>query len=681
MKYKLLVTLFVQIALLASSAAVSAGAPGHNYSTHSLLGAGNANSQAGLAASLPADFSVSEIAHGLIKPYEMEFAPDGRLFISQQGGKLRVIKNGTLLAQPFLSVAVDARGDRGLIGIAFDPNFAANQYVYVFYTTPTPVPHHRVSRFTGNGDVAVPGSEHILIELDNLDVNVLHNGGAVHFGLDGKLYISTGNNVVNANSQSLSTLLGKILRINSDGSIPTDNPFYATASGKNRAIWALGLRNPYTFAIQPGTGRIFINDVGAKSWEEINDGVAGANYGWPVTEGVASNPQYVDPIYAYAHGATDTTGCAIAGGTFYNPPIQQFPAEYAGSYFFADHCNNWIRKLDPAHGNAVSAFMTNIIGPVDLKTGPDGSLYVLARSDASSGQVYQIRYGEQGPPRIAEQPSNQTIAAGDSATFSVSAAGDAPLTYQWQRDGAAIPGATGSSYTVARATLADNGANFRCVVSNRAGSVTSESATLSVLSDQRPTGTITQPAAGLLYRAGDTIIFAGTATDPEQGTLPPSAFSWEIVFHHNTHTHSFLGPFQGISGGTFVIPQVGETDDDVWYRIHLTVTDAQGLQHTSYSDVLPRKAKITLHTEPAGLQVTFDDQPVTTPYSTISVVGMQRTVASSAPTVNGVPYGLAVWSDGGASAHSFYTADADTTYTATFYPARAWLTIIDRSGK
>jgi hypothetical protein len=203
-----------------------------------------------------------------------------------------------------------------------------------------------------------------------------------------------------------------------------------------------------------------------------------------------------------------------------------------------------------------------------------------------------------------------------------------------------------------------------------------------VTSDARPTGTITEPASGALYRAGDTIVFAGTATDPEQGTLPPSAFAWEIIFHHNTHTHSFLGPFPGISGGSFVIPRVGETADDVWYRIYLTVTDAQGLQHTSYRDILPRKARITLKTQPAGLEVTFDDQPVTTPYSTISVVGMQRTVGSSTPpTVNGVLYGLAVWSDGGASNHSFYTADADTTYLATFYPARSWIAITGGIGQ
>ena len=112
-----------------------------------------------------------------------------------------------------------------------------------------------------------------------------------------------------------------MLRINKDGTIPRDNPYYESdrVVGKNKAIWARGLRNPYSFAVQPGTGRIHINDVGGQTWEEINRGVKGANYGWPIKEGPESAAAYVPPIFAYKHGSTSTTGCAITGGTFYNP--------------------------------------------------------------------------------------------------------------------------------------------------------------------------------------------------------------------------------------------------------------------------------------------------------------------------------------------------------------------------
>src|SRR5437016_6206637 len=255
------------------------------------------------AATLPPGFSESVVASGISSPTAMEFAPDGRLFVCQQNGQLRVIKNDVLLAAPFLTVTPDSNGERGLLGVAFDPNFASNQRVYIYYTVPGSPPHNRVSRFTASGDAAVSGSETVILELNNLSSANNHNGGAIHFGLDGKLYVAAGDNANSANSQTLGTLLGKILRLNADGSIPADNPFYNVATGVNRVIWALGLRNPFTFAIQPGTGRIFINDVGENTWEEIDDGVAGANYGWPSCEGACGtpNPNLRDPIYQYSH--------------------------------------------------------------------------------------------------------------------------------------------------------------------------------------------------------------------------------------------------------------------------------------------------------------------------------------------------------------------------------------------
>src|SRR6185436_2808401 len=161
----------------------------------------------------------------------------------------------------------DSNGERGLLGVAFDPSFAVNQFVYVYYTATSPSTHNRISRLTAAGDVAVPGSEVPILDLNDLSGATNHNGGAIHFGPDGKLYAAVGENANGANAQTLSNLLGKILRINSDGSIPTDNPFFGTATGQNRAIWALGLRNPFTFTFQPGTGRMFINDVGQNTWE------------------------------------------------------------------------------------------------------------------------------------------------------------------------------------------------------------------------------------------------------------------------------------------------------------------------------------------------------------------------------------------------------------------------------
>ena len=403
------------------------------------------------AANLKSGFSETLIATGLSRPTAMSFAPDGRVFVCQQSGQVRVIKDGALLAASFISLDVDAAGERGLLGVAFHPNFVANQFVYLYYTAKSPALHNRVSRFTANGDVVVPGSEQIILDLNNLTGATNHNGGAMHFGQDGKLYIAVGENATGSNSQTLSNLLGKILRINPDGSIPEDNPFYQSATGNNRAIWALGLRNPFTFAFQPFTQRLFINDVGQNTWEEINDGIAGANYGWPSSEGPTTNPAYRSPIHYYGHGSGTTLGCAITGGTFYNPSTSSFPAEYVGDYFFADYCSGWINQLDPANGNTVSNFATGISSPVDLRVDDSGSLYYLARgSGANTGVLYKIQYASSQPPVITQQPSNLTVSEGQSASFSVSASGTQPINYQWQRNAANIPNATASTYTTRR---------------------------------------------------------------------------------------------------------------------------------------------------------------------------------------------------------------------------------------
>jgi glucose/arabinose dehydrogenase len=374
------------------------------------------------AATLPTNFTETQFASGFSNPTAMAFAPDGRLFVCQQTGQLRIFKNGTLLATPFVTLTVDASGERGLLGVAFDPNFATNNFIYVYYTATTPQVHNRVSRFTasaGNPDVAAAGSELPILDLNNLSGATNHNGGAIHFGPDGKLYISVGENANPANSQSLGNLLGKILRINSDGTFPADNPttfpgLAGSPTGNNRAIWSVGLRNPYTFVFQPGTGRMFINDVGQNTWEEINDGIAGSNYGWSICEGFCAPPNanMRDPLFQYAHGSSATTGCAITGGAFYNPTTANFPVDYVGKYFYAEFCTGWIRRFDPATGTD-TAFASGISNPVDLIVTADGSLYYLARG---TGIVFRVRFT--GPTGNFGEVTGRITRSSDSAGVS-----------------------------------------------------------------------------------------------------------------------------------------------------------------------------------------------------------------------------------------------------------------------
>lgn len=323
----------------------------------------------------------------------MAFTPDNRIFVAEQGGNLRVVKYGRLLAAPFISLSVDSTGERGLLGVAVDPAFASNKYVYVYHTVPGSPPHNRITRFTAAGDRAATG-RHAILDLNPLSSATNHNGGAIHFGPDGKLYVFVGENGNGANSQLLTNRLGKVLRINKDGTIPADNPtsfpgISGTTSGINRAIWAVGLRNPFTAAFQQTTGRLFINDVGANTWEEIDPGRPGANYGWPRAEGMSSNPNYTDPVHQYKHVASGPyAACAIVGGVFYNPAVVTYPRSYVGKYFYADLCGGWINYIDAANpGNGSGRFASGIGTPVDLRL-DGGSIHYLTRQ----GQVRRINY-------------------------------------------------------------------------------------------------------------------------------------------------------------------------------------------------------------------------------------------------------------------------------------------------
>jgi hypothetical protein len=422
-----------------------------------------------------------------------------------------------------------------------------NHYIYLYYTVPGNPSHNRVIRFTANGDVVLAGSRVILLELDPLSTATNHNGGALHFGPAGNLYIAVGDNAKGSNSQNLSNLFGKMLRINSDGTIPSDNPF-AQSTTARREIWAYGLRNPFTFAFRGATSLMYINDVGQDTWEEINIGQAGANYGWPATEGPTTNPAYKSPVYYYGH----SEGCAITGGAFYSPSTPNFPSSYVGKYFFGDYCSGFIRVLDPTTAKA-SGFITGASQPEDNQAGDDGSLYYLARG---TGSVMKVRYTTNLSPVITTQPKSQLISAGYPVTFSVVATGSTLYSYQWLRNGVNISGATASSYKFTT-TLADNGAQFRVRVSNAFGNALSNIATLSVTSDKPPVGQILTPAQGTTYFGGMVVNYSGSAYDKEDGTLPASAFTWRVDFHHDSHVHPFIPPTTGSKTGTFTIPNRG----------------------------------------------------------------------------------------------------------------------------
>jgi len=621
-----------------------------------------------LNAQPPADFEEKLVIGNLGPSIAMAFAPDGRLFISDKTGKIRIMKNGAVLTKPFLELPVILEGERGLQGIAFDPNFASNHYLYVFYTYAVGTVN-RISRFTAehlDPDVVEPNSEVVLV--DSIATAIWHNGGALHFGRDGMLYASTGDALQPHWAQSLARLEGKILRLDPSSYpniIPADNPFVGTAGARGE-IWALGLRNPFTFGIDPATGMMFFNDVGQSAWEEVNLGRRGANYGWPLCEGHCADTSFQNPAYAYNHDE----GRAITGGAFYRG--SQFPAEYSGDYFFADFTGDWIKRLKVST-NEVTTFTTNVnTAPIDIDIGPDGSLYFLTLSSLDPEQynteIYKIRYigqGNRSPVAIAA--AHPTLGAAPlqvnfSGERSHDPDGDS-LTYTWAF-GDKSPTQTG--VTVSHTYKKNGRYDAKLTVRDGRGG-TAISNLLPIIVGKPPVGTIVTPATGLLYTAGDEIFYSGDATDAEDGALPAGAFSWTIAFHHDEHAHPFLGPILGVKTGSFVIPQIGETAATVFYRINLTVIDKDGLKHTATRDVLPRTSTFTLVTDPPGLKIHLDGQPKATPVSIVSVVGLTRKLtAPVTQMLNGQYFEFVLWSDHGAATHTFDTPALNTTYLATY---------------
>lgn len=625
---------------------------------------------------VPAGFILEELVGGL-NPTTMALAPDGRLFIAEKDGAVLVVENGTLQSQPFLSVEVDNFNERGLSGIAFDPEFELNNFFYVYYTVPNEN-RNRLSRFTANGDFAIPGSEQVLLELDPLS-GTIHNGGAMNFGLDGKLYLAVGDGANANDAQNLNSLAGKVLRLNSDGSIPEDNPFYNDLSGVYRSIYALGLRNPFTFSIQQGTGQILVNDVGQASFEEVNEIVAGANYGWPGVEGFIGTqtpPQnYQDPLHAYDHNV----GCAIIGSAFYNPPNQTFPVEYHGKYFFADYCGGYINVLNPATGDVEQTFATDINRPLAFVFTEEGNMFYLERAGQGGGSqgdntgtedgaLWQVIYTGSGAPFIGRQPQSVLVPVGEDVSFSVNASGQPVLSYQWRRNGVDISGAISETFVFTSVDLSNNGDVFTCLVTNGEGSVISDGAVLSVTTNTRPNPQIATPDDNMMYRAGETINYQGMAMDAEDGQLPETQLTWRIDFHHDDHTHPALASTSGINGGAFQVPRIGETSDNVWYRVYLTAQDNEGLTQTVSRDIFPNKSDLLVNSDPVGLSINLDGQSVNTPFNFTGVEGITRTLeAPRLQTVDGVNYIFDRWNDGSTNPLiSFNTPMADSLISARY---------------
>jgi glucose/arabinose dehydrogenase len=723
------------------------------------------------AATYPAGFSEQTVFSGLTNPTAIRFAADGRVFVAEKSGLVKVFDS---LSDPQPDIFADLRTqvhnfwDRGLLGLALDPAFPEKPYVYVLYTydaaiggtaprwgtpgatsdgCPSPpgatadgcVVSGRLSRLTASGNSMV-GTEQVLIE-DWCQQYPSHSIGSLDFGDDGALYVSGGDGAsfnftdygqdgsplnpcgdppggVGATltpptaeggalrSQDLRTtadptgLDGALLRVDpATGAALPDNPNAASGDPNARRIVAYGMRNPFRFGVRPGTGEVWIGDVGWNTWEEIQrlqtPTAAVTNFGWPCYEGSARQSGYDSanlsicenlyaagagavqaPLFAWNHGSQVVpgegcpAGSSSAAGIAFEPANGGYPAEYRGALFFADYSRDCIWAMLPnANGvpdpATIRTFAAGAANPVHLQIGPGGDLFY---PDFDGGTIRRVTFTPANqPPTAVATGSPTTGAAPLTVQFDGSGSSDPDsgdtLDYGWDLDGdgqyddstAVAPSYTYTSQGVYTASLR---------VTDSHGASSTAAVTINV-GNTAPTATITSPAPGTTWKVGDVIEFAGGATDAQDGPLPASALSWALILHHcpsNCHTHP-LQSFDGVAGGSFTTP---DHEYPSHLELRLTATDSGGLTDTESIELNPRTVSLTLASSPVGFALAFNASQVATPFTRTVIQGSRNTISAPSPQTKAKKSWLfKSWSDGGAPTHDVI-ANSSATYTATY---------------
>lgn len=697
----------------------------------SAIGAGAAARPAGF----PAGFNDTTIASP-DQPTTLAFTPDGRILVSSQTGKLWVIKDDVLQSTAVLDLGDVLCSDfeRGLLGVAVDPNYANNHYIYVYYTfkrfggcpaNTDQSPVNRVSRFTLPTTGVIARSTELVL-VDNIpSPNGNHNGGDLQFGKDGYLYISVGDGGCdyahdsgcsgqNNASRDENVLSGKVLRITPDGGIPPTNPFQGSdstrcnvagpnGSGKKcQETFARGLRNPFRIAFDPNAAgtRFFINDVGQDHWEEIDVGQAAADYGWNVREGHCANGSdtncgsppsgMTNPLVDYNHN----TGCAaITGGAFV--PNGIWPTAFDGAYLYADYVCGKIFRIDAQTGGTPVEFATDLgsSSVIAMHFGPyktTQALYYITFNNG--GEVHRVAYtGSANRPPIAHVSATPTagavplVVAFDGRTSS-DPDGD-PLTYDWNwGDGTTLlaspnaqPHHTYQVNDTYHATL---------TVRDGRGGVSAPASVQINAGNALPQPEILSPATTTAFRVGQKLVLTGRATDKEDGVLSDSALRWEVLLHHidsahpgNAHTHPYFPPTTGNN-----LDLIAPAPEDLaaaalsYIEVRLTATDTQGNSATVSRNVQPHWVDVSFATAPGGFSVMINGQAYDAPRTFRSWEGYRlQLLIPVQQDAAGTWWIGQDWSDGGAPTHSVTTPASATTYTAHLVAAiPIWLPNLQR---
>ena len=497
------------------------------------------------------------------------------------------------------------------------------------------------------------------------------------------------------------TLDGTVIRVDpATGAALPDNPSSSTDPNAKRII-ASGLRNPFRITTRPGTDELWVGDVGWNDWEEINrvmGGTAVQNFGWPCYEGVGRQSGYdganlklcedlyaqagavTAPYHAYHHTSrvVPNEGCptgssSMAGLEFeFATAGNSYPAEYDGGLFFADYSRDCIWFMQkgadgqPAPG-LIRTFVAGAANPVNLETGPGGDLFYV---DFDGGTIRRITFTSANQPPVARVTAAPTTGSAPlTVTFDGSGSSDPDsgdtLRYAWDLDG---DGAFDDSTTVQPTYTYTSAGTITATlrVTDGAGATDDQSVTISVGGNTAPTAVINTPGAGTTWSVGDVINFSGSATDAQDGTLPPSALTWNLVMNHcpsNCHKH-LVQSFVGVAGGSFTAP---DHEYPSYLELELTATDSGGLTRTTVLRLDPKTVQLTFQTSPGGLQLAVNGTAAKAPITRTVIAGSSNSVSAVTPQRKGSKtYTFNSWSDGGAQTHTITAPTTSTTYTARY---------------
>jgi glucose/arabinose dehydrogenase len=743
----------------------------------------------GHAATLPPGFQETAVITGRYQPTAVRFAPNGQVFVAEKSGLLWAY-DGVSDTSPVLVADLRAQvhnfWDRGLLGLAIDPNYPSSPHLYVLYThdvfpngtgprwgtgganpttdDPCPTPpgpvtfgclvFGRLSRIVVN-TMTMQGSEEPLLDGNWCQQFPSHSLGDLVFGEDGYLYTSAGDGAsfnyadwgqtgdpVNPcddppdgiggpnsgtdaeggalRSQDILTPFdpasydGTVLRIDVSGPLPVappDNPLVGNGVPDDDFIIAIGLRNPYRMNHRPGTDEIWIADVGWGTWEELNRITSPTgnvkNFGWPCYEGnnagnavlsgysgrdlcqvvynqaLPGGTVKVPPHYAYRHNEKVVTGelcptgsSAITGVAFHRG--SNYPAEFANALYFADSSRQCVWTMfadaggDPDKTNRAPLVSQAAGRVVDIQMGLDDHLYYV---DFDGGKVFRIEYIVQNDPptaRATAQPSSGVaplLVQFDASTSSDPEDGS-NLAYAWDLDD---DGQFDDS-TLVNPTSVFTQAGAHAVhlrVEDSGGKSDTDTVVVTV-GNTAPVAEITLPVPPLGWSVGQTVAFAGTAVDDNDGVLPPSQMSWKLFLHHCPAPApcqvTQIAAYDGVAGGSFSAP---DHEYPAFLELRLTATDLgpTPLSHTVSVFLEPQTVFLILGSIPPGMGLLYRSTAVTAPYSVEVIVGSTNPVTASSPQARGdTVYTFASWSDGGSQSHDVTAPATTSMVTATFDP-------------